>query len=177
MRRVLGPFSPAFFPFCPLSLYRGAARCIKSLKYKNRRMLAEPLGRLLSFELKKAAEVDLVAPVPLHKRRLRKRGFNQAALLLSCAEKDFSFAVDYHLLKRKRETASQAGLSRKGRLRNVKGAFVVPCKEKVKGKRVLLVDDVYTTGATLTACAHALRRAGALAVTAVVLARRDMDGA
>ena len=159
-----------------LYLYDGApALAVKALKYKNKRALALPMGRLLYGGLAMCGEVDLVVPIPLHKSRLRQRGFNQASLLLSDIEARGTPAVDHRLLQRVRKTSSQAGLSRQGRLRNVKGAFRVKASEKegLKGKRVLLVDDVLTTGSTLTACASALKRAGAASVSALVFARRD----
>ena len=104
------------------------------------------------------AEADLIAPVPLHRWRLWRRRYNQAALLA--------------LVRRKR-TPSQGGLNRTERRRNVRGAFVVrPGRTAhVQGARVLLVDDVLTTGATVSECAKALRRAGAAAVDIAVLAR------
>ena len=119
------------------------------------------------------AAADLVAPVPLHPRRLRQRRYNQAALMSHrmAAAHGVRSAVD--LLIRKRYTRSQGGLSPAGRLRNVRGAFAVGpgWRAEVAGARVVLVDDVFTTGATLEACARVLRRAGARSIDVLALAR------
>ncbi len=129
--------------------------------------LALPAGELLG-------EVDLVAPVPLHRRRLMQRGFNQAALLAQSLAGAEGPRYVPDLLVRVRATASQQGLGAGARQRNVTAAAfrVHPAhRDKVAGRRVLLVDDVLTTGATLTACARALGRAGAAAVDGLALAR------
>lgn len=121
------------------------------------------------------AAADLVAPVPLHRRRLRQRRYNQAALISNrmAAAHGVNAAAD--LLVRKRHTRSQGGLSPAGRLRNVRGAFAVApaWRNQVAGARVVLVDDVITTGATLESCARVLRRAGARSIDVLALARVD----
>lgn len=116
-----------------------------------------------------AREMDLIAPVPLHWTRLVTRGFNQSAWLASALARRTGADYAADLLLRKRRTPSQNGLSATGRARNVRGAFVA--RRPVTGLKVLLVDDVYTTGATVGACARALLRAGAAAVDVVALAR------
>jgi ComF family protein len=113
-------------------------------------------------------EADLVAPVPLHPKRLRARGFNQA-LLLARGLSDTPVARE--ALTRVRHTAPQVGLNPKERRENVKGAFAVPEPAGVKGKNVLLLDDLYTTGATVRECARVLRRAGAHRVDVLTVAR------
>ena len=120
------------------------------------------------------AEADRVLPVPLSAERLRERGFNQAALL---AQHLAGPKADNATLLRLHATEAQSGLPRAERLRNLRGAFAVePTRiEAVGGKRVMLVDDVMTTGATLQAAAEALRAAGAARVTAAVLARTGLD--
>lgn len=116
---------------------------------------------------------DALVPVPLHPRRLRQRRFNQSLLLDGALSRISGVPVEPHILVRTRATPSQGGLTAKGRTRNVAGAFRVrqSMKETVKGRRFVLVDDVYTTGATLEACTRALTRAGAEDVSAITLSR------
>jgi ComF family protein len=110
---------------------------------------------------------DLIVPVPLHPRRLRRRGFNPAGLLAAEVVRARGGRLDPTGLVRVRDTPSQTGLGRRERRRNVDGAFRAP---RAVPRRVWLVDDVVTTGATLAACGRALRDAGALDVTAVCAA-------
>jgi ComF family protein len=119
------------------------------------------------------AEADLIVPVPLHRWRLWRRRYNQAALLALRLRRLARKPVAPDLLQRRRATPSQGRLSRAERLRNVTGAFAVPPRRRaaVAGKRILLVDDVMTTGATVEACARALRKAGASHVDVACLAR------
>jgi ComF family protein len=112
--------------------------------------------------------IDLVIPVPLHPRRLRARGFNQA-LLLARGLGDAPVARE--ALARVRHTVPQVGLNPKERRENVKAAFAVPDPSQVEGKNVLLLDDLYTTGATARECAKVLRRAGAKRVDVLTVAR------
>jgi ComF family protein len=114
--------------------------------------------------------VDVVVPVPLHKRRLRNRGFNQAAHLARELSRHIAVLVDRTILVRHRRTAPQVDLDFDQRRENVRGAFRCVGPEVV-GKSVLLVDDVCTTGSTLEACAAALRQGGATRVQALTLAR------
>ncbi len=118
-------------------------------------------------------EADLIVPVPLHWTRLFSRRYNQAALLAKEMSRETGIACVPDALLRRRRTPSQGRLGRAGRRRNVRGAFAVAerNREKLADRRVLLVDDVLTTGATLTACARTLLRGGARAVDAVTLAR------
>ncbi len=119
------------------------------------------------------AEADMVAPVPLHWTRLALRRFNQSALLARSIGKTSGVPVIPDLLVRRRRTSSQGGLTRIQRRDNVRGAFAVrPARrDALRGRRVVLVDDVLTTGATATMCARTLRRAGAAGVDVLVLAR------
>ncbi len=119
------------------------------------------------------AQADVVAPVPLHRLRLLSRRYNQAALLARATARAGGVAVAPDLLKRTRRTPSQAGLSLAGRRENVRGAFALRRGREglVEGRRVVLIDDVMTTGATVEACARMLSRAGALGVDVLTLAR------
>ncbi len=124
-------------------------------------------------------EADVLVPVPLHYTRLVMRGFNQSGWLAQAIGAETGRRVAVDALVRTRRTPSQAGLAGRARRRNVSGAFKVRASRMaaVEGKRVLLVDDVLTTGATLSACARALKRAGARHVDVLVLARvvRETD--
>ena len=153
-------------------LFDGRPRAaIHHLKYRHGRELAAPLGRLLAdYMATNPMPVDLVVPVPLHPRRLRQRGYNQAALLACELGRQAGLPVDQDGLQRVRETASQMRLNAAERQVNVRDAFA--CSNgNAQGRQVLLVDDVCTTGATLEACADALRAGGAKAVWALTLAR------
>lgn len=153
--------------------YGGAlARAVRRLKYEERPDLAGPLGRLLGSAARGLA-ADLVVPVPLHPHKLRSRGYNQAALLAAAVARELEAPLAARMLMRTRDTNAQAHLDRAGRLANLDGAFRVRAPDGVRGRRVVLVDDVCTTGSTLGACRAALLAAGASAVTAVVLARAE----
>ncbi|MEM7173495.1 MAG: ComF family protein [Pseudomonadota bacterium] len=118
-------------------------------------------------------QADLIVPVPLHWRRLLSRRYNQAALLAQVLSRQFSVSYGPDYLIRKKATVSQGRLSAAARHRNVQGAFFIPDKHrsKIAGRKVLLVDDVMTTGATVHACTNTLLRAGAARVQVLVLAR------
>jgi ComF family protein len=152
----------------------GSRRFILGLKHGDRVDAARPLALWLT---RAAApfldDVDVIAPVPLHRWRLLRRRFNQAAELARALRLETGRPVAADLLHRVRATQSQGGLNRSGRARNVKGAFRVNPRhvQDIRGCTVLLVDDVLTTGATVNACAKALKQAGAAAVHVVTLAR------
>ena len=124
------------------------------------------LKRPLCMELVAAA--DLLVPVPLHPKRIKKRGFNQSLLLARAFPEE---PVAREAVVRTRHTAPQVGLNPKERKDNVKDAFAVPDPELVKGKSVLLIDDLFTTGSTVKECAKVLRRAGARRVEVLTVAR------
>lgn len=152
--------------------FEGPVRqAIHSLKYARRRPLAGPLGQILHQMWKEQGlQAEVLVPVPLHPDRERERGFNQAMLLARELGRLTGVPVDGTRLCRVRATPPQVGLSREERQRNVAGAF--RCAEGVvQGKRVALVDDVCTTGATLYAAGQALLEAGAEEVWAVTVAR------
>ncbi|MCL4235329.1 MAG: ComF family protein, partial [Deltaproteobacteria bacterium] len=117
------------------------------------------------------SDFDTAAPVPLHQRRLRERGYNPPLLVARHLLHRTSVALRPELLRRVRDTPPQRGLSRAGRRDNVRGAFAMREGEGVAGLRVLLIDDVLTTGATAAECARVMLRAGAARVGVVTLAR------
>lgn len=148
------------------------AVALKRFKYEERPDLARPLGHLLRRAIVDAELcADVVVPVPLHARRLAERGFNQSALLARSVAEQLDKPFAPRALERCRQTAQQARLGRAERLVNMAEAFQVRDKRVVQAKKVLLVDDVFTTGATLLACRDALERAGAAMVVSVCLAR------
>jgi ComF family protein len=140
-------------------------------KYERDVTLAPPLGAYLSAHCPLSLDHDLIVPVPLDLERLRWRGFNQAAMLAEILGRRGSHPVAPRALQRRRVTPPQVGLGEEERRRNVAGAFAVRDRAVVRHRRVLLVDDVMTTGATVNECAKVLRRAGAAQVDVVVLAR------
>lgn len=158
---VRAPFAYAW----PLSLL------LLSYKSGQRPQLIRPLGALLNDGVPGAVArgVDCVIPVPLHEDRLAQRGFNQAAELARVLCRRRNLALDLRSARRIVATPSQQGLSRRARKANLRGAFVA--EGDLSGRRVLLVDDVMTTGTTLNVLAREVRKAGAEWVGAVVLAR------
>ena len=124
------------------------------------------------FAARPAPEAAMIVPVPLHKARLRERGYNQSLLLAQVAGDVWRLPVREEVLVRTVNTRHQVELPRAQRLTNVAGAFAVPerAREAVRGQHILLIDDVMTTGSTLLACARALHEAGAAAVESVTLA-------
>jgi len=161
-------------------LYEGAMRdAILAFKYRKRFSIKDVLGPLfatnLSGRLKNgppghALVAELIIPVPLHASRLREREFNQSAILASYLSKEVGVPVRYDVLARVRRTEFQSTLSRAKRIANVKGAFEVIQSEAVDGASVLLVDDIFTCGATANECARVLKKAGAKSVVVGTLA-------
>ncbi len=143
---------------------------IHKLKYEDLRAAAPTLGRLLGDWLQtKDMPGDCLTPVPLHPRRMRGRGYNQSALLAGQVSRISGLPVR-DLLKRTRDTPPQANLGgRSQRQDNVEDSFI--CKEDVRGAKVVLVDDVVTSGSTMAACAQALKKRGAASVWGIALAR------
>jgi ComF family protein len=144
---------------------------IHRFKYEGERGLAGPLAGLLSPAARSLPwPIDVVVPVPLHPARERQRGYNQSVLLAQALAKVTRAPLDIRSLRRERDTRPQMGLTAAERRANVVGAFAGR-PGALAGKRVMLLDDVCTTGSTLEACAQAARQAGAGAVWALVLAR------
>ena len=155
---------------------------IRVYKYQRRPELAVPLARLLwgtFHQYWDPGEIDLLIPVPLHRRRLRQRGFNQAELMLRhwpglarAGETTLKQGqLVFGALIRHRYTPSQTGLDRRQRVANMADAFCLTSCDAVRGRMILLVDDVFTTGATADACARVLKQAGASTVHLLTLAR------
>lgn len=164
-------FAAARAPF----VYEGAIKdLIHRLKYNAKVQLRRPLALLTAERLKDFvddAAPELLLPVPLHVKRLRQRGFNQAVLLAELLSKEWQLPLVRQGLRRTRWTEPQVNLAAAERAANVRGAFTVTDVAAVKGKRLLLVDDVLTTGSTIAECSRVLKRAGAGAVFAVTVAR------
>lgn len=166
---------PPFSKLRTVLLYDDLARkLVSSIKYSDRADLLRWLAQWMNIAGAEVIdEVDAIIPVPLHPSRLRQRRFNQAGELAQRLAKlnDKHFMSD--VLVRKKPTRQQVGLSEKERARNVSGAFFVPDEMKIylKSKRVLLIDDVYTTGATAKAATRALKRGGASQINVLVFAK------
>lgn len=149
---------------------------VHRLKYQGQRVLARPLAELLLATWQQIQPpADLLMAVPLHPRRERERGYNQAALLAQELGQSLELPVDARSLRRVRHTPPQVGLRAEERLTNVEGAFAYH-GPPLQGQAVCLIDDLCTTGATLQACAAPLRAAGAGSIWAFTVARPHWDG-
>jgi ComF family protein len=147
---------------------------VQKYKYGRKVSLGKPLGRLMALgceEFLGECRADLIVPVPLHAKRLRWRGFNQSLLLARQVSRAYGLPVDPFVLQRRKETAAQTQLPEDDRRRNVRGAFALHPDKSVKDRTILLIDDVYTSGATVNECSRTLKRAGAKEVYVLTLAR------
>jgi len=167
--------------------YHGELRSlVHLLKYQGMQPVARRLGMLLADSLEAfagSAAQMLVIPVPMHTVKQRQRGFNHAELLARAAMAEmrrrhpqWRLQLDTRLLKRGRVTVSQAGLTTHQRRQNLRGAFFVSKPAHVAGRDVLLIDDIYTTGATARACSRVLKNAGAASVRVATVARAQREG-
>ena len=153
-------------------VYQGQVTgAIHRFKYRKEYLLTEVLGWLGNRLKWEKPDFDYLIPVPLHPKRLRERGFNQALLLSKALEDIPPGKIKPRLLKRIRHTPPQVRLNPDERRQNVRGAFELKDPDGVRGKNILLVDDVFTTGATVNECARVLKKAGAGQVSVVTLAR------
>ncbi len=143
-------------------------KILHGLKYGSRRSLARPLGKWLGREIMDGRyfDADYIVPVPIHESRYRQRGYNQSALLAQYMGREMDLPV-YDLLQKTVQTPPQTGLSRRDRISNMRGSFTC-LSLSLQGSRVLLVDDVFTTGATVREASSELIKAGASVFGAVV---------
>ncbi|NVN91035.1 MAG: ComF family protein [Desulfuromonadales bacterium] len=166
---------PAFNAARAALIHDGPGRSlIHAFKYNAKTYLRRPLAlltveNLADFVVPRCP--DLIAPVPLHVKRLRSRGFNQALLVGELLAREWRIPLHRQAMKRVRWTEPQINLAAELRRGNVKGAFSVPDASLVAGKRVLLVDDVFTTGSTVAECSKVLKRAGAAEILVVTVTR------
>lgn len=152
--------------------YEGVLReAIQLFKYRGQTALAESLARKMARVATRFSRVDVLVPVPLDTFRLRERQFNQSLLLCDALARRNGLPVVPAALERIRPTAPQTGLSPVARRRNVRGAFRVRRPDRINGRNILLIDDVFTTGATVNECARVLKREGAESVTVLSAAR------
>lgn len=154
--------------------YDGSLRkLIHAFKYGRVESLASPLSKFLLRTLPDGEEFDVIMAVPMHWRKRIDRGFNQAELLARPVARRYGLALSSNL-RRSRRTASQASLDEQQRQENLKDSFSVRRPKQLTGKRILLIDDVFTTGATLRAATTVLRAAGAARVCCLTVARVDV---
>lgn len=147
---------------------------IHKFKYGRNISIGHALGSFMAdfaFPDFDFSEYSLLIPVPLHIKRLRERGFNQSLLLARQIGKKYKLPVDFSLLKRCKFTLTQTGLNKAEREKNVKGALTVADEKKVNGQNIILIDDVFTTGATINECAKVLLKAGAQKTAVLTLSR------
>jgi ComF family protein len=159
-----------------VSLYQEPLReCIHRLKYDGNTRLAVPLGLLLAQAYRYySMQADMLVPVPLHSERQQQRGFNHALLLAEVCSANIGVPMNDNIMVRHRATVAQVDLHPRERYQNVAGAFACPsttARSVLNGRKILIIDDVSTTGTTLEACATPLFEAGAKEVWGLVLAR------
>ncbi len=148
-------------PIVSTGLHSGKLQAaVQALKYEKVMLLMNPLSdRLYNGYKQLHWQPDLIVPIPMHKNRLQQRGYNQAELLATALAEKVGVPCNTQLMTRHRDTPSQVGLTRRQRITNVKGAFQV--NTAIPHQSILLIDDVFTTGATIAMCGQALMKAGA----------------
>ncbi len=166
---------PPFSMARALGKYAGALlEVIHLFKYHGNVSAGETLGRMMArtnYDSLAIGEYSLILPVPLHPARLRERGFNQSLILAKQISDRFCIPVDFLALRRTIHTEAQVNLSKPHRVSNVRGAFEVTDRSLTEDRRILLIDDVYTTGSTAKECAETLMKNGASEVAVLTLAR------
>jgi len=164
--------NPAYDQALSVGQFEGSLReAIHQFKYRPCRALGKPLGTWLAQHVHLRERIDLIVPVPLHTKRLRQRGFNQSVLLAHQVSMKCKAPLVSDNLLRVRPTQPQVELPAQERVKNVAGAFTVLRPREVEGNHILLIDDVFTTGATINECARVLKTAGSARVSALTLAR------
>lgn len=163
---------PAFAQTWSLFPYQSPLKeAIVLFKYRGKRSLTRPLLQAMISVLPTLPTLDLLMPVPLHPQRLREREYNQSALLAHRLSQHLKIPLLLSCLLRTRATVPQTSLTRKERLTNLRKAFAIREVSRIKDQRILLIDDVFTTGTTLHECAKTLRKAGSGPVYGLTLAR------
>lgn len=162
-------------PYFQRHIYIGSyggvlSKAIRLFKYKKKVSLAYSLSYLLCRKIKDLPEIDIIIPVPLYIKRLRSREFNQALLISGVLSLHLDRPVINNVMVKNRDTRPQVELNRQKRRVNIKDVFSITDRYLIKGKRVLLVDDVFTTGSTINECARILKKSGAYRIYAITLA-------
>lgn len=159
--------------FIDFTKKEGVQNILHSIKYQNQKKLAIYIAEQLALILGAAffQEFDSIIPVPLHRKKLKIRGFNQSDFIAEGIQNIHNIPIERNCLKRIKNTSSQTNKNRLGRWNNVKSAFKIDNTCKLKGKHVLLVDDIFTTGATIEACINTLQKQAACKCSVLTLAR------
>ncbi len=166
---------PRYGKLRTIALYEAALQqAIHLFKFEKRRRLAKPLTQLILAHIPNDCSIgdyDFILPIPIHKKRLRERGFNQATLLAKGIAKATGVPIATDVLFRHRYTAPQSSLDREARQTNIVDAFQLRAEESIRGKHLLLIDDVFTTGATIREAVKALWHADPAEIDVLTLAR------
>ena len=163
----------------PLVYKNNVVRAVHNFKYSGKKYLAKPFAKIMFSSYNELKDLvgnfDMIIPIPLHKDKQKKRGFNQAELLANEIALLADVKVEKDLVKRVKNTTTQTELSREGRRANLENAFELIDKSKVKGKNVLIIDDILTTGATTESLSKLLKNAKAKHICVLTFARTDIE--